>query len=188
MIEEIENVYKNTVQGVKKNAVKLKPKEDFDSRIEKIEGKFEKIAKENKMLKDMVIDKSHDISEMKQVISSFQKELKDIKDNKLIHKGILTKKPKRSVDLSKNYNIFKKKNCVVNDNKKTVVNSASVSIKLNNDSKKRKEESSASAQFSSPDKNLKNSTTATNKTITKNQVLDDLLGKRKNNFRWMLHL
>jgi hypothetical protein len=42
--------------------------------------------------------------------------------------------------------------------------------------KVKKDESSVSAQYSSPDKNLKNSTTATNKTINKNYQFDELLG------------
>ncbi len=167
---ELESLYNEIMQEGRKCDNKSF---NIDQKIVEIDKKYDVISRENEILKNIVKDKSDDIDELKNVLNSFQKELKDLKNNrKNIIQNIQIKNLNKSTEkVIKNTNIFKKK---IQSQK--ILNQVEVkSIEKNLKIKKENSEVS-SGKFSTPDKNLKFSTTATNKTYTKNENFEEIVG------------
>jgi hypothetical protein len=168
---ELESLYKEIMQEGRKCD---KKSFNIDQKIEEIDKKYEVISRENEMLKNIVKDKSDDIEGLKNVLNSFQKELKDLKNNrKNMLQNIQIKNQNKSLEkVIKNSNFFKKKIQSQKILNQVNVKSQEKVLKINKESSE-----VSSGKFSTPDKNLKFSTTATNKTCTKNENFEEIVGK-----------
>ena len=177
ILKELENLYKDIQEEYEIKDEKLY----FQEKIDLMDKKYDLIVEENKKLKEFVKDKTDDIEELKKVLGKFKIELKDLRNNqenesKSLNKGKNKSSKKIKTVLKDNFNIFKKKNNLSSKINKNLICKKEDNTKI---LVKNKEEStlSISDKYSTPDKNNKNSSTATNKTHNKgNNNFDEQFG------------
>ena len=145
--KEIESFYKAVLSENKTKESGI----NITGRLEEINHKFDYISNENDKLKAIVNKKTNDIEEMKIVVSDFQKELNELKENRTkMYKNIKSSDIQNKKN-SKNFNIFKKKNVL----KKVEIDNQT---KCNNKIKNGESFARLSALYSAKDKNIKIST------------------------------
>jgi len=167
IITEMNNLYWQILKDTEKKENNL----EIEEKIKQIEKKYELMAKENQKLHEIVKDKTDDIEDLKYILSVFHKDLNEIKQNKINFNKIINKKPNQSLDQNnKSLNTFNKKSLFQNL-KKINLKSKEIFVKKDDSNL------SFSAKNSTPELNLKNSTTSTNKTYNKNKNFDEMLGK-----------
>ena len=127
---------------------KNQPKQDFvlNEKLSKMDKKFEFISNENKILKEFVRTKTQDFKEIKVVLTKFQKELNNLKQNRQINMKILDNKklksPKKNypnISQYYHYNNTNKNAPIINKiliNKKLVIAKSNINVIRDNIKKK----------------------------------------------------
>jgi hypothetical protein len=169
--KELDTLYKEIIQEGRKCVNKYS---NIDLKIEEIDKKYKIVSRENELLLNIVKDKSDDIDELKNALNLFKKELKDLKNNRknLLNNVQIKNRTKSMEKVIKNSKIFNKK-----IESQTILNQVQINSKEKKIVVNKEISDLSSGKFSTPDKNLKFSTTATNKTYTKNENFEEIIGK-----------
>ena len=152
LMSEIKMIYNSYLMEISdknfSDFEKNQPKQDFvlNEKLSKMDKKFEFISNENKILKEFVRTKTQDFKEIKVVLTKFQKELNNLKQNRQINMKILDNKklksPKKNypnISQYYHYNNTNKNAPIINKiliNKKLVIAKSNINVIRDNIKKK----------------------------------------------------